>query len=539
MKTLTITNFGGPLTRRNTGDINSGFAKFEPSWGYDPFSKPGSLTWMEQPTSILTSALNGTNGTIIAMKQRSTGSVLSVYAMDGAGQLRTIRVNNVNSQTADVDSSSIVGTIANVAFAPDYTRGTGMVFYGNTERIYYGDGNIGIARINFDGSSPSSIISTSSVTASVPRPMTVFQGKIYFGNGNNIGEIDSTETITTGAKLNPALPVGVVVRDLDITPDGNYLQMITSNNDNNEGYMDINTTLVAGIDSNKFLWNGVDTAATAVEKFGGTFLTANNPFADKNYTFGYEQGGAVIYLGSEKKVSLPKTLAPHPTAVFSLGNMNHFMVPEREEPSGVFRAASYGYGKYDDETPAGLFRFLRVSAVSSAREIRSVPGYIPVSNLLYFPTYYDYAGEIAGSGKTYFTTVESSIVSADIRISHLWRHRAVPTGVGSIVAGTYETQTQLFSKRVAIKEVRLYTDPLVADNSFEIELIGSGGSVLAGSSQNFTVGTNVTANDDLVRYNPASPPTYSVGVRITNASVTGTRNWTARKMELDFVEAGV
>ena len=46
MTTLEINNLGGPLTRRNNGDINSGEARFETSWGYDPYSKPGNLTWM-------------------------------------------------------------------------------------------------------------------------------------------------------------------------------------------------------------------------------------------------------------------------------------------------------------------------------------------------------------------------------------------------------------------------------------------------------------------------------------------------------------
>lgn len=517
MQTLTITNFGGSLTRRKTGEVNSGLTRFDTSWGYDPFSKPGSLTWMEQPTSILTATSGANNNFIVSMKQRSTGSVLAVYGIDGSGRLQEIRVDNNGTYIADVDSPSIVGQLITT---PSFDNGTGIVFYGATEKIFYGDGNTSLQKINFDGSSAASIYGVNSVISLVPRPMTTFLGKTYFGNGNNIGEIDSTELITTGAKLSPSLPVGTVVRDLDVSPDGNYLQITTSKNDNFKDFVGIDTTLGATIDSYKFFWNGIDTGATAIEKYGGTFLTANNSFGSKNYTFGYDQAGGTIFLGQEKKFSLPKSLSPHVNAVFSSGNMNYFMVPEQDS-TGKFIGSFYGYGKYDDEVPAGLFRFLRVNASAGANyEIRSIPGCIPVSNLLYFPSYFGYSNNIAESGKIYFTTVENN---ADIdvtgRVGILWRHRVVSTGVGSVVAGVYETQTQLFSKKIFVKEVRLYTEPLVANNAFEVDLIGSGGSVLSGSSRGFTVGTNVTAGNDLINFNPATAPTYAVGIRITNASV--------------------
>ena len=221
--------------------------------------------------------------------------------------------------------------------------------------------------------------------------------------------------------------------------------------------------------------------------------------------------------------------------------MNYLMAPERDESDDEFKAALYGYGQYDDETPAGLFRLLRVEARGGAGyEIRAVPVCIPVSNLLYLPSYFGYTDDIAGSGKIYFTTVENNAdTSSTGRIGRLWRHRIINTGVGSIVAGVYETQAQMFSKKVNIKEVRLYTEPLVGGNDFTIDLIGSGGSVLAGASNRFIVGTgSVVAGTDMVHFNPATAPTYAVGVKITNSSVTGVVNWTGKKIELDYTESG-
>ena len=534
-ETLTITEFGGSLTRRNNGDINSGLAKFDTSWGYNPFTKPGNLTWMEQPTSIL--SLAGAGSIIGIMKTRTVDNQGYVYAINagGSGGLREILVNSPSTSNANLDSSSIVGQLAVV---PNPVRSMGMVFYGSTEKIFYGDDD-GLQKINFDGSSPTSIINggVGSIVSAVPRPLTTFLGKIYFGNGPNIGEIDSTELVTTGAKLSPALPVGVVVRDLDVTPDGNYLQLTASKTNPLGGFQGNPTaTPAASTDSYKFLWNGIDDGATYFEEYGGLGLTASQTFGDKNYSLGYDPQGAAIYSNQQKIVSLPNNASPHPTATFSTGNMLCFMNPEYVD--GELRGSLYNYGQYDAEIPVGLFRILRhESAVKT--DVKFVNAATNVSNLLYFPSYSSYTNDLAGAGKIYFTTHETSAdANADSR-SILWRFMTVPTGTGSIVAGTYETQTQLFSKKVQPKEVRLYTDPLVSGNDFVIDLIGSGGSVISGGSQRFIVGaSSIAAGTDMVQYNPATAPTYAIGARITNSSTTGVVNWTATKLEIDYTPAG-
>src|SRR3990167_1716540 len=471
---LTITNFGGGLTRRNVGDINSGLTKFETSWGYDPFSKPGNLTWMEQPTSILSTTAGATNNLIVAMKQRSTGSVLAAYIIDGAARLQRVRVNNAGTYIADVDSPSIVGTLP---LTLNFERSTGMVFYGTTEKIFYGDGLGHLQKIDFEGSNPTSIFGTSSVTALVPRPMAVFQGKIYFGNNNNIGEIDSTELITTGAKLSPALPAGVIVKDLDVTPDGNYLQ-ITASKSAPADFSE-NPSAGSGIstESFKFLWNGIDEAATYFEEYGGTGLTAGQTFGDKNYALGFGPEGTTIFSQQQKVATLPNTISPHPTATFSTGNVLGFMSPEYVD--GELRGSLYHYGQFDSDSPSGLFRILRHESTVKT-DVPIVNAVANVSNLFYFPSYSSYTGDTATVGKIYFTTKEASAdANADSR-SILWRFTTVPTGVGSIVAGTYETQTQLFSKKVKVSEVRVYTEPLIGGNDFIVDVIGSGGSVIAG-----------------------------------------------------------
>lgn len=530
-KTLTITNLGGPLTRRNTGDINSGLTRYDTSWGYDPYSKPGNLTWLEQPVSVLSVAV-----ATHAMKQRIESNVNYVYAL-GSSNDNLYRITVNSSSNPDVNTASVLGTLG----ADAYDGGGGIAFYGSTEKIFYG-GDRNIAKINFNGSS-SSILASSSEDQ--PRPMVQFIGKIYFGYGNNIGEIDSTETVTTVAKLNPALPSGLYVKDLTVSADGNYLQIIASRTNSlnaiGTGTAIENTTMAAAVDAFKFYWNGIDPGITALDNFSGTVLSANVTRANMDYMFGYDSAGTAIFSGTEKIVSLPRTFNPEPNATFLSGAMLGFIAPEYEPSSGRVRASFYHYGQYDSETPRGLYRLLRHN--SPLGDFVGISTCIPVSNRLYVPEHLGFSNNLAQTGKIYYSTNEYNSIGND-NAQRIWRFYPVPREtsgllVGSILAGVYETQSQLFSKKVKVSEVRVYTEPLIGGNDFIVDLIGSGGSVISGGSQRFQVATgSIVAGTDMVHFNPAMVPTYAIGVRITNSSVTGVANWTARKLEIDYTEGG-
>ena len=110
-----------------------------------------------------------------------------------------------------------------------------------------------------------------------------------------------------------------------------------------------------------------------------------------------------------------------------------------------------------------------------------------------------------------------------------------PIGFGEPQEGVYETQSQIFSKKFTVKEVRVYAEPWVANNSFQVDLIGSAGTPMTNGSATFTVGTNLTAGTDIAEYNPKIAPSYVFGVRLTNL---GTVNHTINKVEIDVVQAG-
>lgn len=521
-QTLVITNFTGQLTRNNDGDINSGFAKYDTTHGNNPFTSPGNLTWFEQPSSVLT--LTGANGPIIAMRQRVEGAFSYAYSFAKNGNLYKVLSDN--------DTSSIVGALPET---PSTTRGADMVFYGATEKIFYAD-DATIQKINFTGAGGASIMGVSSITSGVPRPLATFLGKIYYGNGNNIGEIDSTETIITGTKLTPALPVGTYVRDLDVTPDGNYLQITASKVNPNGGFTAFDLTPGAGTESYKFLWNGTDNGYTSYETYGGIGLATNTVFGDKNYSLGYDTDGTAIFSGNQKVVSLPRVNVPYPGAAFSISNMFGFIAPEYESSSSLMKAAIFTYGQFDREIPEGLFRHLRLTAPVRT-EIQTTPGAISMSNLLYAPAFLAYTNNEARPSKLYFTTSESSDGNAANDIERLWKFSMFPTGAGSAIGGVYDTQVQLFSKKITAKEVRIYGEPWVANNSFRVGLIGSNGASIAGTSKLFEVGNSSTlsAGNDYAWYTPQMQPTYALGFSITNIGIV---NNTITKVEVDFVEAG-
>ena len=537
-QTITITNLGGPLTHKRTGNIDSGLAKHDTSWGYDPYSKPGNLTWMEQPTSIFTiTPANSSVATFFNIKARHEGGNPYAYAIGGNSKLYRSLVANSATLNPDADAVSTIGSISGV-----FTYHSGMVFYGSTEKIFIGTHDR-IERINFDGTASSVVGGPGQVNNNVPRPVAVFQGKIYFGNFNNIGEIDSTETVTTTAKLDPALPSGVYISDLDVTPDGNYLQITASRT-----IPPVMSGMAGGsgstipqptttVDSYKFYWNGVDAGITSFEQFNGTNFLASEVFGEFNYTLGRDISGGYI-LNNRTKTSLPRIKEINPAATYSVGNTLGLAVPEYDEATSEYTTAVFHYGEWDEETPFGLYRLLRQDP-STQNDVDFVVAAEPVTGAGNSPLVSGYLNNISSTGKIYFSTTEVSGSSVATQTHKVWRFPIIPTGTGSIVAGVYETQTQLFSKKSKISEVRLYTEPLIGGNDFVVDLIGSGGSVMAGGRQRFQVATgSVATGTDMVQFNPAMAPTYAIGVRVTNSSVTGVANWTGNKIEIDYTEGG-
>lgn len=528
VETLLINNFQGRLTRYTDGDSNSGYAKYTKTFGNDPFTNPGNLTWLEQAAQI-DSAGSVITDLIMAARPRLESGITYVYAIGHTGRLYKIQVNDPTTYNPNYDNPVLLATLT--AQTPTFKYGSSIQFYGATERIYIGHDK-GVTRIDFDGANETFVGVAGSWTASVPRLSVNFAGVLYFTNGTNLAAIDSTATVTTYAKLSPAFPVGTQARDIDVSSDGNYVLVVVSRVPQADITVSTqDTTSLSSGDSYLIYWDGTSAGYTAYNPYLSYSINTNTSFGAYGYTLGYDLGGAAIYAGPQKSISLPNSNCPTPAAMFSTGNMLGFASPEQD--SNVAKGAIMLYGQYDTEIPAGLFRFLRAGATSPETNVIQVPYCGIVSNLFYGSSAAGYTGNRVGSAKLYFSTLETS--AAPTTKYRLYKFTTVPTGTGTAIAGVYETQSQLFSKKVLVTEVRIYMEPVVTNNSFTIDLIGSDGASITNSNKTFTVGSSMTAGDDYAWYNPQIEPTYSLGIRITNA---GSVNMVIQKIEVDYTVGG-
>lgn len=528
MATKIINNFQGRLTRYVDGDMNSGYAKYSSTFGNDPFTNPGNLTWFEAPTRI-DSGGSVITDLIMAARPRLESGITYVYAIGHTGRLYKIQVNDPTTYAPNYDNPVLLTTL--VAQSPTFKYGSSIQFFGDTERIYIGHDK-GVTRVDFAGTNETFVGVLGSYTQNVPRPSVNFGGVTYWGNGTNLVAIDSTAAVVSYTKLSPAFPVGTTVRDIDVSPDGNYVQIVVSRvspPDLTSATQDTNS-LSSG-DSYFILWNGIDAGYTSYNPYNAYSINGNISYGPYSYTMGYDLGGSAIYSGGNKLISLPSSISPNFNSLYSTGNILGFAAPETS--SSVLKGTIMNYGKYDNEIPEGLFRLIRIAAGGVQTDIIQMPTCAIVSNLFYGSSSAGYSGNQVGSAKLYFSTLETS--SAPTTAYKLYKFTTVPTGLGTAIAGVYETQQELFPKKVKLGEIRVYTEPLVTNNAFTVEIINSAGNVLSGSSKTFTVGSNVTSGQDYTWYNPECQPTYTLGLRITNV---GSANMVISKVEIDYYDGG-
>lgn len=541
--TKLIDNFTGRLTRQSTGSMNSGLAKYATSFGYDPFSNLSNLTWLEAPIAINNPDGVG-NGTLcMAAKPRLESGITYVYSVFDTGRVSKIQVNNPSAQNPNYDNPVLLVTLS--SGSPAFSYGSSIQFFGTTERMYIGH-DTGVTRIDLPGGANETYIGQADSThwiVNVPRPSAQFLGKTYWGNGSNIAEIDTTNTVTNYFKLSPGFPSGTFVRDLDVSPDGNYLQITVSKINSpilNTTTQD--TTSLSSADSYKFLWNGTDAGYTSYQSYSGYSLNSNTVFGSYNYTMGYDLGGAALYSSTQKILSLPNSLSPTFNTMFPTGNLLGFAAPEYVASSANLQGSIFFYGQYDNEVPKGLFRILRQAPVSGV-DVAQLPVCLTVSNLFYGSAFNNYAGNVVGSAKIYFSIFEPGAQGSGNFYYKFYKFTTVPTGLGTAIGGVYETQQEtsiklfrtILKKRLKVYEIRVFCPPLVANNQFKIDIIGNDGNPIANASYTFTVGTNVTVGDTMVKYNPMMNGSYSIGIRVTNL---GTKNWVCEKIEVDIDEIG-
>ena len=517
------------------GDINSGLTNGINTFGNDPFSKPGTLNWTENGVQI-DEAGTVIQDLIMAGKSRVESGILYIYAIGHLGRLYKIQVNDPTTYNPDYDNPVLLTTLT--LGTPTFTRGGFMDFFGATEKIYIGHDK-GVTSINFNGTGEAVVGLLASWTQSVPRPLQQFVGKLYVGNGTNLAEIDSTANVTTYAKLSPAFPIGTQVRDIDVSPDGNYLQAVVTRlalPDITSATQD--TTSTASSESYIFKWNGIDVGYTSYDTFPSFSLTANIMFGPYQYTFGYDQLGMAVFNPTQKIITATGELSPLPNAVVATGNLVSWMAPLF---FGDHLELTQGFwGPQDHEVGTGYWAQFGQVATGAETDIIQVPCQILVSNFGQGASSNGYTDNIFSTAKVYFSTLETSPAPTTKYKFYKWS--PIFSSGGTAIEGFYQTQTQLFSEKIKVSEVRIYGEPWTANTSFKIDLMGSsgtplsgGGSPIPGSTITFTAGTNLTVGDDFAWYSPDMPPTYALGVFITNLGGT---NFVINKIEIDVSGGG-
>lgn len=530
IKTLVIDNFKGQLTSYESGDINSGRSLIAVCSGQNPFLKPGSLTWNEAPVQI-DSAGSVITDLILAGKERVESGILYVYAIGHTGRLYKIQVNDPTTFNPDYDNPVLLTTLT--SGTPTFTRGAFIDFFGTTEKIYIGHDK-GVTNVNFDGTGEAVVGAAVSWTQTVPRPLKQFVGNLYAGNGTNIAEIIQAGTVSTYTKLSPSFPNNTQVRDIDLSVEGNYIDIIVSR----LSLFDVTsatqeTISTANSESYIFKWNGTDVGYTAFSTFPTFSLDANTLFQNYQYTFGKDQFGTAVYNPTEKLFAIPESPGIMPNAISSTANLLTVMSPLYF--NSVLEADMYCWGSFDFEIgqPPGVWDLFFVNATSPETDIVRVPLQLPVSNTGLGSSSNGYSGSLYGSSKIYFSTLETSSAPTTKYRFYKWRPVTSPqVAVGTVLTDAiYQTQTQIFSKKITIKQVRVYGEPWVANNAFEIDLCGSDLNPITNGTYTFTAGSNLTIGDDFAWWTPDIAPTYALGIAVINK---GTANHVINKIEIDY-----
>lgn len=532
VETLTVTNWQGSMTEYTDGDINSGRSNVFETFGNNPFIRPGNLTWNQTPVQIDPTGSVITD-LIMAGKERVESGTLYVYAIGHTGRVYKIQVTDPGTYNSDYDNPVLLTTLT--VNSPTFKRGGSLEFFGTTEKMYIGHDK-GVTSLNFDGTGEAFVGLLASWTQDVPRPLKPFLQNLYVGNGSNIAEIGITAIVNTYTKLSPGFPPSSQVRDMDVSTEGTYLQVVVSRIALPDITIpDPNVVSTASSESYIFSWNGTDTGYTAFSTFPSFSLSANIMFQNYQYTFGSDQYGSAIFNPTEKVLTEPEVQPALPNAVASTGNIVSWVAPFYFD--GNLFVLNNIFGSLDWEVGRGYWTNFIQAATSPETDVARAPCQIQVSNFGLGSSSNGYAQGIFGTGKIYFSTLETSALPTTKYRFYKWAPSASSSapGTGTPIQGVYQTQTQLFSKKVRLSEVRVYGEPWAAGASFTVDIIGSSGNPISGASKTFTAGSNLTVGDDFAWYTPASAPTYAIGVRVTNA---GTVNHLINKVEVDYALGG-
>jgi len=531
------------------GDMDSGFAKFTMSYGYNAFNKPMNLTWLENPSDV---TVGSATDLVLDGKVRFIGENGNsfAYLIGSKGTLYKVQINSASNNSVN----SVVGRYSVLAGAPTYNKGGSMEFFGSNEKIYIGSDSQ-VNSINFDGSADVVVGNAANYASNVFRPMTEFVGTLVFGNGNTVGQIGATGTVISSvvgvsstignvySSLIPPLPPSMLVKDIDNSPDNNYILMAASEVDyeniSSGGTPNMLNTVPA--QSKVFYWNGTDPGATAATTLATNLLTALQSYLQQNHLFASDSFGAGLFQESKKILTLNLNKSPFPNATGVNGQFLFWSVPERVTLGSNQRLthAMYYFGSLDQENPPGLFRVLREFPPLFLGNTVETP-FNQLVGVQYSDSNASQSSVVTAGVGTHYYSFRGVASGNQTSVLGL-RYLNIPgTGLNTPQLGVYETQNQLFSKRISVAQIRVYTEPTIAGNGFQLDIIGGDGAIVENGTFTYSFGSVVDPNTnssvmERINFNPNIQTLFSLGIRITN---TGSTNMTIKKIEIDYDESG-
>jgi hypothetical protein len=253
--------------------------------------------------------------------------------------------------------------------------------------------------------------------------------------------------------------------------------------------------------------------------------------------------GAGLYADSKKIITLQGNKSPFPNATGVNGQFLYWSTIEKVTVAGEVRTfgVMYYYGSLDQETPVGLYRMIRFIPPIFNGNMVEMP-FNQLVNVAYTDVNSTNSSVRSASYGTHYMSYLGVANNATQSGSVLgvYRFNVPPSGSGTAFQGIFETQNQLFSKRIGISQIRVYCEPTTTNNAFQLDMIGGDGNVVTNGTFTYTyaAGSDVTSMQgpmERINFNPGTQTLYSLGVRITN---TGSANMTIKKIEIDYMEEG-
>lgn len=526
MPTITLTNFSGRLTRNRMGTLDSGLADFTGTFGIDSFTDPSSLRFLDKPYAIgAGSSGDSVTDIIVAGKARLEGSSTFVYCVGNTGRVYKIQVNNGNT-TPDYDNVVLLKQIT--INSPTFLYGSSLDIISDgsgtgNEKIYIGHDR-GVTSLTLNGVTETFIgaISSTQWQDGYPRLSAVANGNIYYTNAYNIATFNiSSQTITSYQQLSPAFPQDYVAVDMDVSADGQYMQILLTRGNRPSVTSSPNQGFNTAQDSFLATWNLVDIGYNQFYSFSDFAITQHQQVGNTDYFTGYDSFGGALFNGTQKIETIPNVRMPSPSATFQNGNMLYWVGQDYDSVTGFTSASIYAYGQFDQNTPVGLYRLTRDNCGSSG-SITATPWAMPVTN--------QFAGSsfaFRSRGKIYFSATDG------INNYLMAQNLGTPYATGSTNAG-YVTQLGSFSKKQVVKEIRVYYDPSVVAYNPQLYLLAPNNSIINNANSTYAV----TTTDTVAKITPQASPQYTFQLKIAVPSGSLATFPAIRKIELDYEEYG-